>query len=207
MHLSRDFARQHDEAITAAVANALELGTLTERDKLLMQRKISNHGLGLRSMESNLEFLFLAGFMKTVRSIRHAFPNFLGALECTLEAESGYGLQLMDALEHLQQLPCQKLSALLPNTLRDVMKEDYVWPHDAIQRELDYLIAGEHDAYYDMTRIGDQQDKATNALHRHIDLPVDSKKRASSYSRRAPHLPCETTFRKGAARVCPQILS
>ena len=78
MHLSRDFARQHDEAITAAVANALELGTLTERDKLLMQRKISNHGLGLRSMESNLEFLFLAGFMKTVRSIRHAFSIFFG---------------------------------------------------------------------------------------------------------------------------------
>ena len=160
-HLSRDFARQHDEAISAAVANALELGTLTGRDKLLMQRKISNHGLGLRSMETNLEFLFLAGFMKTVRSIRHAFPNFSGALECTLEADSGYGLQLMDALEHLHQLPSQKLSALLPNTLRDVMKDDYVWPHDAIQRELDHIIAEEHDAHYDMTRIGDQQDKAT----------------------------------------------
>ena len=102
MHLSRAFARQHDEAITTAVANALDLGTLTDRDKLLMQRKISNHGLGLRSMESNLEFLFLAGFMKTVRSIRNTFPNFSGALECTLEAESGYGLELMDALAHLQ---------------------------------------------------------------------------------------------------------
>ena len=72
-----------------AVAAALDLEILTERDKLLMQRKISNHGLGLRSMESNLEFLFLAGFMKTVKSIRHAFPNFLGALESTLEADSG----------------------------------------------------------------------------------------------------------------------
>ena len=39
MHLSRDFARQHDKAITAAVANALDLGMLTDRDKLLMQRK------------------------------------------------------------------------------------------------------------------------------------------------------------------------
>ena len=94
-----------------------------------MQRKISNHGLGLRSMESNLEFLFLAGFMKTVRSIRHAFPNFQATLECTLDADSGYGLELMDALEHLQQLSSQKLSALLPNTLRDVMKDDYVWVH------------------------------------------------------------------------------
>jgi hypothetical protein len=160
-HLSRDFARQHDEAIMNAVANALDLGVLTERDKMLMQRKISNHGLGLRSMESNLEFLFLAGFMKTVRSIKHAFPNFLGALECTLEADSGYGLQLMDALGHLQLLPSQKLRALLPDTLRDVMKDDYVWPHDDIQRELDHMLADSHDAHYNMDRIGDQQDKAT----------------------------------------------
>ena len=87
MHLSRDFARQHDEAITAAGSDALDLGMLTDRDKLLMQRKISNHGLGLRSsMESNLEFLFLAGFMKMVRSIRHAFPNFQATLKCTLDA-------------------------------------------------------------------------------------------------------------------------
>ena len=50
MHLSRDFARLHDEAITEAVAKALELGELNARDKLLMQRKISDHGLGLRSM-------------------------------------------------------------------------------------------------------------------------------------------------------------
>ncbi len=63
-----------------AVADALDLGTLTQRDKMLMQHKICNHGLCLRSIESNLEFLFLAGFMKTVRSIKHAFPNFLGAL-------------------------------------------------------------------------------------------------------------------------------
>ena len=58
MHLSRDFAKHHDEAISTAVAATLELGDLDERDKLLMQRKISNHGLGLRSMEKNLEFLF-----------------------------------------------------------------------------------------------------------------------------------------------------
>ena len=59
IHLSRDFAEQHDEAISTAVAATLELGDLNERDKLLMQRKISNHGLGLRSMEKNLEFSFL----------------------------------------------------------------------------------------------------------------------------------------------------
>jgi hypothetical protein len=51
IHLSRDFAKQHDEAISTAVAATLELGDLNERDKLQMQKKISNHGLGLRSME------------------------------------------------------------------------------------------------------------------------------------------------------------
>ncbi len=77
INLSRDFARQHDEAIMNAVAEVLDIGTLTPRDKLFMQRKISDHGLGLRSMEANLEFLFLAGFIKTVKSITMAFPNFL----------------------------------------------------------------------------------------------------------------------------------
>ena len=150
-HLSRYFARQHDEAIMNAVAAALNLGILTEKHKLLMQRKIYNHGLGLRSMESNLEFLFLAGFMKTVKSIRHAFPNFLGALESTLEADSGYRLQLLDALDYLQRLPSRKLRTLLPDTLREVMKDDYVWR----------MLAETHDADYNMDRIGDQQDKAT----------------------------------------------
>ncbi len=76
MNLSRDFARQHDEAIMNAVAEVLDLGTLSSRDNLLMQRKISDHGLGLRSMEANLEFLFLANLLKTVKSITTAFPTF-----------------------------------------------------------------------------------------------------------------------------------
>ena len=161
MHLSRDFARQHDEAITTAVAEALDLGTLTLRDRLLMQRKISDHGLGLRSMEANLEFLFLAGFMKTVKSITAAFPNFLPVLSSTLDAESGYGRELADALETLRATHSQKLLNLLPLEIRDVMKEDYIWPHDAIQRELDAILAKEHEDSYDLTRIGDQQDRAT----------------------------------------------
>ena len=54
IHLSSDFARQHDEAISEAVAATLDLGDLTDRDKLLMQRKISKHGLDLRrSMKKN----------------------------------------------------------------------------------------------------------------------------------------------------------
>ena len=79
IQLSRDFAKQHNEAISKAVAETLELGNLTERDKLLMQRKISKHGLGLRSMEKNLEFLFLAGFMRSIKTIKNVFPNMSNA--------------------------------------------------------------------------------------------------------------------------------
>ena len=161
MHLSRDLARQHDEAIMTAVAEVLDLGALTPRDRLLMQRKISGHGLGLRSMQANLEFLFLAGFMKTVKSITTAFPNFLPVLSSTLEADSGYGRELADALETLRETRSQKLLNLLPLDIKDVMRDDYIWPHDAIQRELDSILAKQHDDMYDLDRIGDQQDKAT----------------------------------------------
>ncbi len=44
------------KTISNAVAATLDLGVLTERDKLLMQRKISKHGLGLRSMGKNWSF-------------------------------------------------------------------------------------------------------------------------------------------------------
>ena len=44
MHLSRDFACRHDEAIMNTVTEVLDLGTLMPRDRLLMQRKILDHG-------------------------------------------------------------------------------------------------------------------------------------------------------------------
>ena len=88
--LSRHFANEHDEAITTAVADALDLGPLTKRDKLLMQQKLSNHGLGLRSMEANLEFLFLAGFMKTVKS-RLLFLILIPPLHRPLKENQGMG--------------------------------------------------------------------------------------------------------------------
>ncbi len=57
IHLSRDFAKQRDEAISTAVAATLKLGDLNNRDNLLLQRMISNHGLGLRNMEKNSSLL------------------------------------------------------------------------------------------------------------------------------------------------------
>ena len=74
IHLSRDFAKQHDEAISTAT---LELGDLNERDKLLMQRKISNHGLGLRSMEKNLERIPLSCWLHAVDKVN---PTSVSAL-------------------------------------------------------------------------------------------------------------------------------
>ena len=160
-HLSRDFAKQHDEAITKAVAATLDLGELSERDKLLMQRKISQHGLGLRSMEKNLEFLFLAGFMRSIECIKRSFPNLSKALQYTIQGESGYGRQLADALLTLHTLPSTKLRSLLPDTIAHVLLENFVWNHDEIQRELDNLVIQAHDILYDLSEILDQQDKAT----------------------------------------------
>ena len=113
-------------------------------------------------MGANLEIFFLAGFMKTVKSITtSAFPHFSPTLASTLEGESGYGLQLIEALNTLKQTHSQTLLDLLPDSIADVMKEDYTWPHDAIQRELDIIVSEKHDSLYNMDRIGDQQDKAT----------------------------------------------
>ena len=72
-----------------------------------MQKKITKHELDLRSIEKNLEFLFLAGFMRSVKLIKNTFLTLNKALQYTLQGESGYGRQLADALSTLQHLPSQ----------------------------------------------------------------------------------------------------
>ena len=126
-----------------------------------MQRKISNHGLGLRNMEKNLEFLFLAGFMRSITSIKHTFPNFNRTLQYTIQGDSGLKRQLADALSILHKLPSGKLQELLPDTISAVLVDDFMWRHDEIQRELDKLVVKDHDNLYDLGKIPDQQDKAT----------------------------------------------
>ncbi len=62
----------------------------------------------------------------------------------------------------LRDTHSQKILDLLPGNVKDVMnEEDYIWLHDAIRRELDHILAKAHDDLYDLTRLGDQQDKAT----------------------------------------------
>ena len=138
MNLSRDFAKQHDEALfdagAGAVAATLELGNLTDRDGLLMQRKLYNHGLGLRSMEKNLEFLFLVGFMQSITSVKHTFSNFNKTLQYTIQGDSGLRRQLANALSILHKLPSAKLQELLSDTISAVLVDDFLWRHDEIQR-------------------------------------------------------------------------
>ena len=94
INLSRDFARQHDEAISKTVADTLDLGDLNKRDKLLMQRKTSGHGLGLRSMEKNLEFLFVSGFMRSIKTIKNTFPISTKPCSTQLKVNQALGVNL-----------------------------------------------------------------------------------------------------------------
>jgi hypothetical protein len=112
-------------------------------------------------MEKNLEFLFLAGFMRSLKTIKDAFPTINEALQYTIQGESGYGCQLTDALLALHALPSEKLRLLLPDTMAHALSDNFEWHHEEIQRELDNLVVQEHDALYDLSRISDQQDKAT----------------------------------------------
>ena len=82
-------------------------------------------------------------------------------MQYTVEGESGYGRQLAHALITLQHLPNQKLCAFLLDTIWQAFTDDFKWCHDEIQRELDNLVAEAHDALYDLSKIPDQQDKAT----------------------------------------------
>jgi hypothetical protein len=49
----------------------------------------------------------------------------------------------------------------LPDTIEHALSDSFEWHHDEIQRELDNLVVEAHDALYDLSRIPDQQDKAT----------------------------------------------
>jgi len=167
MSISRDFAIEHDASVQKAVADVLGLGTLNERDLLQIQRKVSNHGLGLRSMEYNLEFLFFSGFARSIKTIREGFPHFMHVVEHTIEADSGYGRQLQEALDTLHSLALsmngERLTNLLPRSLAHTLEANFEWKHTAIQLELDEIIETRHNALYDLTRVSHQQAKA--AMH------------------------------------------
>ena len=53
------------------------------------------------------------------------------------------------------------MRSLLPDSILHAVSDDFEWHHDEIQRELDNLVIQAHDQLYDLSRIPDQQDKAT----------------------------------------------
>ena len=79
------------------------------------------------------------------------------------QGDSGLGRQLADAdaLSILHKLPSAKLQELLPDTISAVLADDFLWRHDEIQRQLNKRVVKDHDYLYDLSRIPDQQDKAT----------------------------------------------
>ena len=103
-------------------------------------KKICDHGLRLRNMEENFEFLFLARFMQAAGTIQKSFPHFVPIMQHTVSGESVYGAQLVDVLNDL--LPC---------TVHEDFGNNYQLPHDAIQRELDQLLSERHDESFDLT--------------------------------------------------------
>jgi len=164
MSVSREFAIKHDALIQNAVAEVLGLGVLNDRDLLQIQRKVSNHGLGLRNMEHNLEFLFFSGFARSIKTIRDGFPHFMYVAQHTMDGDSGYGRQLQDALDHLHSLAVSvdavKLRDLLPRSLEHALSTDYEWRHAAIQLELDKIVESRHNDLYNLALIPHQQAKA-----------------------------------------------
>ena len=164
MSVSREYAIKHDAILQNAVAEVLGRGVLSDRDLLQIQRKVSNHGLGLRNMEFNLEFLFFSGFARSIKTIRDGFPHFMYVAQHTLEAESGYGRQLQDALDHLHSLAISvnavKLRDLLPRSLDHALSTEYEWHHTAIQLELDKIVESRHNDLYNLALIPHQQAKA-----------------------------------------------
>ena len=67
--LLRSFAH---EAISNAVAPTLYQEELTKKDKPMMQRKISKHGLGLKSVKTKTCFYSLQ-FSGSIKSIKLTF--------------------------------------------------------------------------------------------------------------------------------------
>ena len=62
----------------------------------------------------------------------------------------------------------------MPDTIEHALSDSFEWHHDEVQRELDNLVVEAHDALYDLSRILDQQDKAT-VLSTYVNFPADTE--------------------------------
>jgi hypothetical protein len=65
----------------------------------------------------------------------------------------------------------QKFLDLLPANITVVTNEDYIWPHNAIQRELDHILTKAHDDRYDLINQNWRPARQSHTfLHRYINL-------------------------------------
>ena len=74
----RKCARQHDLAIGDVVASVLDLDSLTERNTLLTQSKIFDHG---KTWRETLSSYFLPDFCKQLEQSKHPSRNFFATMQ------------------------------------------------------------------------------------------------------------------------------
>jgi hypothetical protein len=76
-------------------------------------------------MEGNLEFLFLLGFARSIKTIQNSFPHSSEIVNFTLYADQGYGRQHQDALEYVRD-SLGRSRDLLPQTIQGLAQADYI---------------------------------------------------------------------------------
>jgi hypothetical protein len=161
--ISKEFAEEHDRTVYDALARILDIpgGKFTMREYWQVQRRLSDHGFGFRSMAESREFLFVSNFARCIKLLTARFPQARKVFEYTSEGEAGYGAELRLALDslHAQAERSAKLKALLPGTVAE-LASGFEWKHKSIQRCLDDLVACSHESLYDLTGRNGQREKA-----------------------------------------------
>jgi hypothetical protein len=161
--ISKEFAERHDVMVYGALARILDMpgGSFTMREYLQVQRRLSDHGFGFRSMAESREFLFISNFARCIKLLKSRFPQAEKVFEHTIEGDAGYGAELHLALDslHARAERSAKLKALLPGTVAE-LANGFEWKHKSIQRCLDDIVACGHEALYDLAHRNGQREKA-----------------------------------------------
>jgi len=162
--LTREYAEQHDQMLHSALKDIMGIdGQFTLREKLQLQRKLSSHGFGFRSISFNLNFLFLDGFAKSVRCLSH-WKAATEAINHAAQGEGTYGAALFYALEELKALALerddQSLMQLLPDTINQLVMQQFNWQHKKIQQRMDNIIEKQHEAEYNPLDKDEEREKA-----------------------------------------------
>ena len=118
--ISKEFAERHDEMVYGALARILNIpGKFTMQEYWQVQRRLSDHGFGFRSMAESRQFLFISNFARYMKLLTVRFPQAGKVFQHTIKGNAGYGAELRLALDsfHAQAEQSPKLKALLPGTV------------------------------------------------------------------------------------------